>query len=112
MVIPHHLRFDLRVEQRRRALLVDVADQAAVDAVADQLAQARGEAARDLARDAELLVLLLADEAGAVVREAGFARLRSDKALADRLAEAFAEYLRARDASGATAPTSTPRTRT
>ena len=42
-------------------------DQAAVDAVADEFAQAGAEAARDLARDAELLVLLLADPAGAVV---------------------------------------------
>ena len=39
----------------------------AVDAVADQAPEARREARGDLARDAELLVLLLADEAGAVV---------------------------------------------
>ena len=38
-----------------------------VDAVAHQAPQARREARGDLARDAELLVLLLADEAGAVV---------------------------------------------
>src|SRR6185503_7426784 len=67
MVVPHHRVRDLLVEQCRRAPLVDVPDQSAVDAVADQLAQARREPLRDLARDAELLILLLADESGAVV---------------------------------------------
>ena len=47
--------------------LVDVADEAVVERVADELLQARRELRRDLARDAELLVLLLADVAGAVV---------------------------------------------
>jgi hypothetical protein len=44
-----------------------VADEPAVDAVAAQLLQARGEARTRFERDAELLVLLLADPAGAVV---------------------------------------------
>src|SRR5262249_58557685 len=55
------------VEQERRAPLVDVTDEAVVDTVPDQLAQPRREAARDLACDPELLVLLLPDPAGAVV---------------------------------------------
>ena len=57
----------LVVEQLRRAVLVDVTDEAAVHAVTDELAQARLEAPDLLDRDAQLLVLLLADVTGAVV---------------------------------------------
>src|SRR5207248_4852964 len=56
-----------RVEDLHRAALVDVADEPVVDAVPAQLAQSRLEARRALTRDAELLVLLLTDEARAVV---------------------------------------------
>src|SRR4030095_5742992 len=65
--LPDRAQLAALAEQLDRVALVDVPDQVAVDAVADQPAQARGEARRDLARDAELLVLLLAQEAGAVV---------------------------------------------
>src|SRR5262245_38345570 len=65
--LPHRAQLAALAEQLDRVALVDVPDQVAVDAVADQRAQARREARRDLARDAELLVLLLAQEAGAVV---------------------------------------------
>src|SRR5262245_3398545 len=57
----------VRVEQRGRAVLADVSDQAAVDAVADELPEPRREPRGELARDPELLVLLLPDEARAVV---------------------------------------------
>src|SRR5512137_386920 len=57
----------LLVEEALRALLVDVADEPVVDAIAHELAEPGREAARDLARDAELLVLLLAHVARAVV---------------------------------------------
>src|SRR4051812_4569689 len=55
------------VEQVDRAALVDVADQLLVQAIADQGAQLGRERPGQLARDAELLVLLLAQPAGAVV---------------------------------------------
>src|SRR5690606_37856961 len=54
-------------EQLERVSLVDVADEALVDAVPAQPGQAAVEAPGDGARDAELLVLLLADVPGAVV---------------------------------------------
>src|SRR5262245_12657475 len=56
-----------RVEDLDRTVPVDVPDQRVVHAVPDQLAQTGLEAGRHFRRDAELLVLLLADEAGAVV---------------------------------------------
>src|SRR5262249_61822252 len=66
--IPDHAAVvGVAVEQECRVPLVDVADEPVVDAVSHQLAQPRREAAGDLARDAELLVLLLPDPAGAVV---------------------------------------------
>src|SRR6185437_11748992 len=49
------------------ARLVDVADQAAVDAIADELLQPRREALHQVRIEPELLVLLLADEADAIV---------------------------------------------
>src|SRR5579872_5116508 len=55
------------VQPLGRALLVDVADQAAVDAVAHQRLEPWGKGPRQFRRHAQLLVLLLADEAGAVV---------------------------------------------
>src|SRR5262245_2659424 len=82
--VPDHAAFGVRrPEEELGIALVDVADQAAVDAVSDQLQQARREAARDLARDAELLVLLLPDPPGAVVhRDADAALLRRVRAAA------------------------------
>ena len=56
-------------------LLVDVPDQAVVDRVADQLLQAPGEGLTS-AGEPELLVLLLADVAGAVVHGDADATLR------------------------------------
>src|SRR5215831_8129165 len=55
------------VEEILRAALVDVTEESLVEAEASQPAQARREAARHLERDAELLVLLLADPTRAVV---------------------------------------------
>src|SRR5581483_10157452 len=66
-VIPHHPGLGRVAEHLDGAALVDVPDEPAVDAVAAELAEARREAARDFARDAELLVLLLADPSRAVV---------------------------------------------
>ena len=50
-----------------RMFLVDVADEPVVDRIADQLLQAVGERLDQGRRDPQLLVLLLADVAGAVV---------------------------------------------
>ena len=50
-----------------RARAVDVAHDPLVEAVAEQLEQAVGERRRDLGRDAEVRVLLLAHEARAVL---------------------------------------------
>ena len=55
------------VQEVDRAALVDVANEVFVQAEADQLAQPGGEAAGDCDGNAELLVLLLAHPAGAVV---------------------------------------------
>ena len=55
------------IEPSRRHLLVDVADQAPVDAEPAELAQLRGERGHHFGRNAELLILLLADPAGAIV---------------------------------------------
>src|SRR4051794_15816397 len=49
--VPDHRRRRPGVEELGRAVLVDVTDEAVVDAVADQLAQARREAARHVERD-------------------------------------------------------------
>src|SRR5438270_9876169 len=55
------------IEQLHRRLLVDVADEPAVHAIANEFLQTRGERAHERRRDPELLVLLLTDVAGAVV---------------------------------------------
>src|SRR3954467_8915275 len=55
------------VEQIDRAALVDVSDEVAIETEAGQLAQLRRKAARHVERNAELLVLLLAHPARAVV---------------------------------------------
>ena len=77
-LLPDRAEGDASPEQLLRAVLLDVADQAAVDTEAAQLLELGPEARGDLARDAELLVLLLADEAGAVVQyfppKSGFSR--------------------------------------
>src|SRR5579864_9320670 len=65
--IPHHAGGASVKEQLRRVVLVDVPDQRVVDAESAQLLQAWLEAAQGRQRDAELLVLLLADPARAVV---------------------------------------------
>src|ERR1700683_4989762 len=67
-LIPQHRVVAGRLaEHLGRVVLVDVAHQPRVDAVADQATQPGREARRGLAGDAELLFLLLADPARAVV---------------------------------------------
>src|SRR5688572_19623154 len=66
-LLADHLARPAAVEEVDRAALVDVADEPAVDAVAHELAQPWRKSARDLERDPELLVLLLADPARAIV---------------------------------------------
>src|SRR5215831_10617071 len=65
--VPDRGELSAAVEPLGGALLVDVADEPPVDAVAHQLLQLRWVAARHLGRHAELLVLLLTDEARAIV---------------------------------------------
>ena len=66
--VPHHLDALALVQHHSgRVPLVDVAHQPVVHRVADQFLEAARELAHQCGRDAELLVLLLADVAGAVV---------------------------------------------
>src|SRR5579884_738815 len=67
-VVPDHAaRRQPTEEQLGGHPLVDVSDEPVVEAVADQLLEAGRKLAHHLARDAELLVFLLAEEARAVV---------------------------------------------
>src|SRR3569832_137610 len=76
--VPDGFEIAAAVQELRGALLADVADQALVDAVANQFLQARRERLHEFGREAELLVLLLSDEAGAVVHgNAGAPRIRA-----------------------------------
>src|SRR6516225_6163489 len=66
--VPDHVHaLVLREDHLGRMLLVDVADEAVVHGITDELLQAAGERSHKLGRDAELLVLLLADVSSAVV---------------------------------------------
>src|SRR5205085_7722992 len=65
--VPEHLIPAFAEHRLGRRLLVDVADEAGVDAVADELLQPRRERLDQRRRQPEVLVLLLADVAGAVV---------------------------------------------